>query len=161
AALFVVAWIVYAAVQVVRARQEAQNGIDELQTVRSSLTIESVSDGRDLERLAHANEHFRAAHRESRSFALTPMRVLPVVGRQIRSVDALSHAATDVTTIAQHRLSQARELLARGEVHGAQRVTFARDIGQLAHDSRADLADVNLGPSKGLVGPLAHARSRF
>jgi hypothetical protein len=160
-ALFVVLWIIYAAVQVVRARQEAQTGIDQLESIRSSLTIETVSNGQDLDRLADANAHFSAANHASRSFALTPMRVLPVVGRQIHSVDALSHAAADVTAIAQHRLSQARELLDRGEVHGEQRVEFVRDIGQLARDSGVDLAGLDLGPSSGLTGPLARAHDRF
>ena len=92
---------------------------------------------------------------------LAPLRILPVVGRQIRSVDALTAAASDVTTIAEARLSEARDLLASAHVDAPERVTFVRNIGRLGRDTDADLAGVHLGPSNGLVGPLAHARDRF
>jgi hypothetical protein len=160
-AVLVACWLAFAAVQLVRARHEALTGINRLETLRANLSVGSVSSGSDLDDLQRANTHFRAANHHARSPALMPLRVLPVVGRQIRSVDALSEAASEVTTIAEARLSQARQLLARGRIAAPQRVAFVDDIGQLGRDAGADLADVHLGPSAGLVGPLAHARDRF
>ena len=106
----------FATLQLVHARQEALTGIDGLETLRASMTVESVNRGDDLAGLERANAHFQAAHERSQSVALFPLRVVPVVGRQIRSIDALTRAATDVTSIAEARLDQARELLSNAHV---------------------------------------------
>ena len=159
--LLVLVWVAFAALQLAKARQEAVTGINGLESLRASMTVESVNRGSDLAGLRQANAHFRAANNRTRSPALAPLRILPVVGRQIRSVDALTAAASDVTTIAEARLSEARALLASAHVDAPERVTFVRNIGRLGQDTDTDLAGVHLGPANGLVGPLAHARDRF
>ena len=102
--LLLLVWVAFAALQLAKARQEAVTGINGLESLRASMTVESVNRGSDLAGLRRANAHFRAANNRTRSPALAPLRILPVVGRQIRSVDALTAAASDVTTIAEARL---------------------------------------------------------
>jgi hypothetical protein len=155
------AWLAFAALQLVHARREALTGIDQLEALRSTMSVDSIDRGDDTAGLTRANAHFRRAHAHTKSAALTPLRALPVVGRQIRSVDALTNAATDVTAIAAARLEDARALLETAPVDRAGRVPFVQRIGALAQRADGDLATVQLGPDDGLVGPLRHARDRF
>src|SRR5262245_56242442 len=151
AGLVVAAWLVFAALQVKEAREEALAGIRQIESLQASLTVDSIGEGTELASLRDARVHFRNAERRADHPLLLPARILPVVGRQVRSASALADAAGDVTEIAERRFEAGRALLDRRQVDRAERVDYVTDIAALAEATRAELADIDLGPDDRLV----------
>lgn len=154
-------WAAYAGVQLLQARKDAQAGIDQLERLRSTMSPDTLLEGDDLGTLRTAKARFDAANGHATNPALAPMRLLPFVGRQVRSVDKLTGAASDVSDIAVRRITAARSVVDTTSVATAQRVALVSQMAQIASDADGDLADVDLGPSRGLVGPLDRAHRRF
>jgi hypothetical protein len=144
-----------------QARSEAQAGIDKLERLRSTMTPDTLLAGDDLASLGAAKADFDSANAHATNPALVPLRVVPFVGRQVRSVDKLTAAAADVSDIAVAQISAAREVVDTTSVSTPQRVGLVARMRQIATDAESDLAGVDLGPSDGLVGPLDRARRRF
>jgi hypothetical protein len=155
------AWTVFAAVQLLQARQDAQAGIERLERLRDTMTPDSLLAGDDLETLRAAEARFASAHGHATHPVLAPVRILPVVGRQVRSVDSLTAAATDVSDVAIEKIASARRLVDTTTTAPAERVAIVTELTTLASDADAELADVDLGPSNGLIGPLQRAHRRF
>ena len=154
-------WVAYAGVQLLHARKDAQVGIDKLERLRSTMSPDTLLEGDDIGTLQAAKAQFDAANGHATNPALVPMRVLPFVGRQVRSVDKLTAAASDVSDIAVRQIAAARSVVDTTSVASAQRVALVSQMAQIASDAAGDLADVDLGPSHGLVGPLDRAHRRF
>ena len=154
-------WVAYAGVQLLQARRDAQAGIDRLERLRSTMSPDTILEGDDLDELEAAGAQFDSAHGHATNPALMPMRVLPFVGRQVRSVDKLTGAAADVSDIAVEQISAARSVVDTTTGATPQRIALVAQMGQVASDAESDLERVDLGPSDGLVGPLDRARRRF
>jgi Protein of unknown function (DUF4012) len=155
------AWVAYAAVELVHARREAQAGIDRLEALRDTMTPESLLAGDDLDALRDARSSFASAHDHATNPALVPMRFVPFVGRQVRSVDALTGAADDVSGVAIEKITAARTLVDSTDTAPPQRVAIVTDLSRIAGDAHTDLEAIDLGPREGLVGPLSRAHRRF
>ena len=154
-------WVAYAGVQLLHARKDAQVGIDKLERLRSTMSPDTLLEGDDVGTLKAAKAQFDAANRHATNPALIPMRVLPFVGRQVRSVDKLTAAASDVSDIAVRQIAAARSVVDTTSVASAQRVALVSQMARIASDAAGDLADVDLGPSHALVAPLDRAHRRF
>jgi Protein of unknown function (DUF4012) len=154
-------WVAYAGVQLLHARKDAQVGIDKLERLRSTMSPDTLLEGDDVGTLKAAKAQFDSANRHATNPALIPMRVLPFVGRQVRSVDKLTAAASDVSDIAVRQIAAARSVVDTTSVASAQRVALVSQLARIASDAGGDLADVDLGPSHGLVAPLDRAHRRF
>ena len=86
--MVVVLWVVAAALLLVSAARSLQHGRDKATTALHSLDASNVLDDNQSARLAAAAKDLRHAHHALHNPLLTPVRLLPVVGRQLRSVDA-------------------------------------------------------------------------
>jgi hypothetical protein len=155
-----VAWGVIAALKMNHARVRTQAGIDQLQQARDVLSPTGLVKGEGIDQLRAAETDFSSARRDIRSPFLTPLRWLPVVGRQVRSVDAMTGAAAQVVNAGVDAIEGARTAL-RSPAHGHERVVIVQKLGVISDTAYRKITSVDLGPSKALIGPLQHARARF
>jgi Protein of unknown function (DUF4012) len=154
------AWGAFAAVAVVRARSDTRAGIDTLQRVQTDLSPGELLRGKGVDQLRIAGADFRRARHRVRSPFLFPLRIVPVLGRQVESVDTLTGSAARVVGIGIEAIDGARAAVDAGHPVGAARVTLVNRIASIADRSAEQVRAVDLGPTH-LFGPLEQARSRF
>lgn len=159
--LLLLAWGAFAGYALLSANRDIRRGMTAIDRARGGADASAVVEGRLIPDLRLAGDRFEAAHRRVASPLLWPMRVVPVAGRQLRSVIALSDAATDITKVAIAGMSEAQPVLAEPRTSNTARATSARRLGELAAQAEAELAGLRLGPREGLVAPLARARNRL
>src|SRR5215211_2297057 len=99
-ALVLLAWGVAVAVILRGAVADLEAGRDAATDARDGLDFEAIADRTPLGPLREASRHFADADEATSSLLLAPVKFLPVVGRQLRSVEALSGAAADATATA-------------------------------------------------------------
>ncbi|MFN8037010.1 MAG: DUF4012 domain-containing protein [Acidimicrobiia bacterium] len=157
----VVGWLAVAGLQLLAARRAAVRGIDRLEAFKRTLSPAELIRGHGLDELRRAERDFASAGDDLGSPFVAPLRYLPVLGRQVRSVDALTHSARHVIGAGTTAVTDARR-----EIHGRQssgpgRVAIVERLGGIAARTSLRLRSVDLGPSEALVGPVARARDRF
>lgn len=160
-AVVVIAWCAVATFQLVQARRHAQRGLDELESVKDDLGPAQLIRGQGLGRMQAAEAEFNQAANAGDSFLLKPFFVLPVIGRQVRSVSALTSSAAKVVRVGTDAMSESTKKLNRPTVAGPDRVALVRDLGDVAAKARGQLRHVDLGPGQALFGPLQDARTKF
>ncbi len=155
------AWLALAGLSLLAANRDVRRGLTAVDGVRARADAAAIVDGRLLPGMRAARSHFAAAHRWAGGPLLAPARVLPVVGRQIRSVNALLGAATTVSDVAIAGMTDAQPVLAHPGADNAARAASARRLGDVAARAGTRLAHLELGPRLGLLAPLARARNRL
>jgi hypothetical protein len=153
-------WGAFVAVALVRARSDTRDGIDALQRVQNELTPQELLRGGGVDQLRVAGADFRRARKRVRSPFVVPLRILPVIGRQIASVDTLTGSAARVVDIGVEAIDEARAAVDAGHPVGAARVALVKHIAAIADRSSGQLRSVDLGPTH-LIGPLESARTKF
>lgn len=156
----VVAWGAAAAVLLWQSRSDVRSGVDALEVARDELSPADLVEGVGIDTLDDAQGSFASARDRVRSPWISPLRVLPVVGRQIRAVDAMSDAAADVVGTGVVSIEEAQAELERDPT-ASERVDVMRAISGIAEAARVELETADLGPDEALVGPLARARDEF
>ncbi|AKL73969.1 Protein of unknown function (DUF4012) [Actinobacteria bacterium IMCC26256] len=159
--VFMLCWIAGAAANLLSARSKAQAGITRLESAQGSLSAADVLRGEGLVEIRAANRDFTSAAHSSGSFFLAPFEVLPIIGRQLHSVQALAAAAASITQIGAGVTESAQRAVAVPAVGGPERVALVESLGKIAERASTDLNRVDLGPGNALVSPLAKARTRF
>jgi hypothetical protein len=160
-AVVVVAWVAIAVAGLLVARSRAQAGIDRLESARRTLHAADILRGDGLDALRGAHRDFADADGASGWAITAPLRVLPVVGRQVRSVHALAGAAAQVTAVGAQATAQAQRAVERPATSGPERLALIDRLAAIGTAARSDLTGIDLGPSKALLGPLADGRARF
>ena len=155
------AWVLGAGIALLSAHGEVRRGLKVVDAARKEADAAAVVEGRLLPELRAARSHFAKAHSRVGSPLLAPARVLPFVGRQLRSVSALSAAATTVADVAIAGMNDAQPILAEPGGSNAARAASARRLGQLADHADTRLQGLRLGPRVGLLTTLAKARNRL
>lgn len=172
-AVLVVVWLGAATWRLLEAQVAAQDGLDALEEVRGSATgdlsrfIDSIGDGDAaagravVDPLRLAADEFSTAGDRVDSPVVAPLKLLPFVGRQVRSVSALSAAAA-TTSAAAADAYEALEREADAPVTTPEeRLASIERTTALLDDLSDEVVGLDLGPDTGLVGPLADARDRF
>jgi|GEM_PF-500879 len=161
----VVAYGVYAAVRLVDAERSLHAGIAEVDGLRNTLSATDLSDPATVRATAatlrQATADFDGAHAAIDSPLFGPITVVPYVGRQLQSVDALSGTAGTIGGAAAQALDDVDGFLSQSHPSPADRArtaaALATSLGSLA--SAVDHA--NLGPSEALLPALANGRNAF
>jgi hypothetical protein len=156
-----VAWFAVVAFALLSANREIRKGLKVVDSARGRADASAVVEGRLLPELRTARSHFASAHSRVDGPLLAPVRIMPVVGRQLRSVSALSGAATSVADVAISGMTDAQPVLDEPGGSNALRAASARRLGELAARAEARLGHMDLGPRVGLVSTLARARNRL
>ncbi len=157
----VVVWSAFAALQLIQARRHAQKGLDRLESAQHDLGPAQLIRGEGLGRMKAAQDEFDQAASAGDSFALKPFTVLPFVGRQVRSVSALTSSAAKVVDVGVSTMQASVERLKKPTTAGPDRVALVNELGAIASKARVQLRGLDLGPSEALLGPLAKARTKF
>ncbi|HEX2193250.1 MAG TPA: DUF4012 domain-containing protein [Acidimicrobiales bacterium] len=132
-------------------------GRDAIDSVRAAEAADFI-EGRPLPDLRRARRHLLDADERLRGPLLAPVRAMPVVGRQLRSLATVSRAAAAVAGTGVTSLTRAREVIGDGDVEGRASGLVALELSAVAADTRGELQGLDLGPARGLLGPVADAR---
>jgi Protein of unknown function (DUF4012) len=152
-------WAVAAVVDVVVAADHIHHGEAAVQSARQGLSADAILSGAPVTSLRSAQSSFSSAHGLLSSPLLWPVDVLPVAGRQLRSVQDLSGAAEQVAHTGIGAVGQSQSLLRLPHSAGPERVAVLQQLATLAASTHRSLAGVDLGPIQGLIGPLQHERN--
>jgi hypothetical protein len=158
-ALAALIWAGFAAFSLFRLATDLRVGRDAAARAREHLGPEQVADLEPLGDLRVAATRLEAADERASGVALLPLRIVPVVGRQLRAVDALAAASATVARAGVDAVERAGVLFDDPAGEGAARVEQVRALSSVVDDLAAALDDIDdLGPTRGLVGPLGDAR---
>jgi hypothetical protein len=152
-------WLVAVGATLLGARASSSEAIDELERARRAMARGEFE--RAERALVRAEEGLGDAKGSLGAPWMAPLRLLPVAGRQVESAQALSGAGRDAARVALDALFSVRAGLESGVGPGPGRASFLRDVADVARSSRARLVALDLGPDRGLLGPLADARERL
>ncbi|MDQ3569415.1 MAG: DUF4012 domain-containing protein [Actinomycetota bacterium] len=151
-------WLVVVGLVLVWARSDATKGLSMVEEARAKSSPRDLLEGRATEPLVGARASFRSSNSLLGSPVLWPLRVLPVVGRQLRSGQALTEAAAEISTVGVDAFAEARQSLSKPHATGPERLLLLRELARLSSHAEGRLATVDLGPGEALVGPLASKR---
>ncbi|MDQ3574067.1 MAG: DUF4012 domain-containing protein, partial [Actinomycetota bacterium] len=152
------AWLVVVGLVLVWARSDATRGLAMVEQARARSSPRDLLDGRATEPLVGARASFQSSNRLLGSPVLWPLRLLPVVGRQLRSGQALTEAAAQVSTVGVDAFAEARQVLSKPHATGPERLVLLREVARLSSHAEGRLATVDLGPGEALVGTLDSKR---
>ncbi len=155
------AWIVAAAVVLIIGLVDASHGISEVQKAKGHLSASELVSQGPVSDLRVARGDFASAQGLLNSPLLAPFEVLPVIGRQLRSVQDLSTAAETTTRIGIQAMDSVRAVLDQPHRGGPDRVSTLRRLSSLASSTEAQLARIDTGPSNALFAPIATRRTDF
>lgn len=158
ALLVVFAWSALAAALLAGAAADARGAKEELEAARARFGTDELVEGEGLAALERAQEGFASAEARSGSLPLAPVGLLPVVGRQVRSLHALSGAGAEVLEVAVDAAGDVAALR-EGVLEAHERVTAVEELRATVAQAGDRLRSVRLGPDEALVTPLAEARA--
>jgi hypothetical protein len=155
AAGLVLLWAGLVLATLASAASDVRSGRDVLKRVRREDRISNVLNGSVGGDLRSAERRLaRAEHRLSNPILL-PLSVLPVVGRQLDSLESLAKAGNELAAAGAEGVSEADRIVHRPLGSPADRLVLIREVGDLAARTRRRLDAISLGPREGLVSPLA------
>jgi hypothetical protein len=152
-------WLAVCAALLLSAGREAQDGRDLLTQARDTLSRRDFLSGEAEPALRTAQSRFSDAEAKAGSWVVYPLRVVPVLGRQVRSLEALSRAGAELLEVGADGVEEISATLERGLPTGPGRTVVLRDLAALTERTAARISTVDLGPSDALVGELADARA--
>ena len=159
--LLVTVWAVFAGWSLVRGSLDLLAGKRALDAARAHAQVADLVEGRPVDDLRHAHARLGDAHRRLGAPVLAPVRVVPVVGRQVRSLSAMAGATATLAEAGATGVGQAAGIVKGGAITGAERAAAARQLAHVAAETLARVEDLDLGPSEGLVAPLAERRAEL
>ena len=108
-----------------------------MQSARQGLSADGILSGAPVGSLRSAESSFSTAHGLLSSPLLWPVDVLPVAGRQLRSVQDLSGAAEQVARTGITTVGRSQALLRLPHAAGPDRVAALQQLASLAASTHA------------------------
>ncbi|MDQ3980199.1 MAG: DUF4012 domain-containing protein, partial [Actinomycetota bacterium] len=152
-------WLVCCLVQLALAYGAARQGTRDAQGARRSINSTGFHKSQAEVQMEQARHSLQRAHRHASSPLLAPLRVVPVVGRQLRSFTELTDAAARVAGVASVTAEAVDGIARNARPTGPERIATLRVLADRAVRAEAALGQVRLGPRNGLVEPLRYYRS--
>jgi len=154
-------WLVAAALLLLDAKRSIDAGVTQLEAARDRLSPGDLVSGDGRAALELAEDEFERASSNASSPLLAPIKLVPFVGQQVRSVDAQTEAAADVVAIGEQAMREAETQFEENRQTGPARVALMDEVAQIAADAEEQMRSVELGPDFFLVGPVGDARTEF
>jgi hypothetical protein len=155
------AWAAAGVFMLARAASDIRAGTAAINRARTHAELVDLAAGTPVADVRAAQVSFERAHGRATSPLLLPVRLVPVIGRQLESVAALSGAASDVGQVILDTMLQGQQLLERTPTNHPERVALVQRLSVIAGDAGRRLDAVDLGPDIGLFGRLADARDQL
>ncbi len=159
-AILICAWLGWDAWQLKQAHDDIQRGRVAGRLVQGA-GYEVILDGPGRAALAEARASFDAAADRLDSAALMPLRVVPVLGRQLRTSSALSGSVATALAAGASALDRLDAALDAALPSGPARPAALRRASVIAGDLGDELTSLDLGEAHGLIGRLADARAEL
>jgi hypothetical protein len=158
----VLAWLLWLGVHLVFAAVDIRAGVDAAEAARAKASAPSdIASGRPLADLRRARQRFDRAHQRLTARPWVPIRTLPFLGRQLRSLSSLAGAAAQVADVGASGIADVGRLLEGQPPTGAARAELVRELAEVAGEADRRLASVGLGPRRALLRPLASRRNEL
>jgi hypothetical protein len=157
----ILAWGALLGARTWSAYQHDRRGLASLDQVKADLGPGQLTSPGSVQLLDAARAEFGAAQSDLSSPLFSPITVVPVIGRQFRSVRALSTAAGTVSAVGATFLTRVHGVLDQPNGAGPQRVASLHQLSVIAASARSQLNQVDTGPSQALVAPLASKHNEF
>ena len=154
-----VAWLAFVTVTLVLARGDLRAGLRSVDEAKRNSSPSDLAEGRPIPDLLLAAERFSEGRDRLSQPVLVPARMVPLLGRQLRSVRALSTAAAHIADTGAGAVADVERILSTADPPAGERAALVRRLRDLAAGTERRLDGVGLGPTWGLVPPLAHARA--
>ncbi len=161
AVVVLVAWGAVVAAHVWSAYRHDQRGLAELTTVRANLDPTTATASSTEASLRSAAAEFSSADASLTGPLVAPATWIPVLGRQLRSAQSLSHAAEQVSTVGATFLGQVHAVLDQPHGAGPERVASLQRLAVLSLAASRQLDAIDTGPGNALVAPLARKHDQF
>ncbi len=155
------AWGAVSTKTLLDAKAAVDRGLDELRAAQADLGATDLLEGEGRDRFVAAQAHFATASDRASSPLLKPWKVVPFVGRQVRSVEAMTNAADRTLSVGIDALDETQVVIEEVEPAGRGRITLLRRLGAIAERAELELETIDLGPDRNLYGPLQDARDQF
>ena len=159
--VIVLAWAAAAAASLLRARSDLEAGLASVRRAQKLTSPADLVDGRPQGDLREAARSFDRGHDRLASPVVAPLKLLPVLGRQLRSATALADTAARVSAVGSDAVADAQRALRLPHETGPERVALLRELGEVARRAAVRLDDLDLGPRKALIGTLAERRAEL
>ena len=160
-ATLVLVWLLAAAWMLLDAKSALDHGRTSLASVRNGATPASLLDPETNTGLDAASQDFAHARSRLRSPVLTPLRVLPVIGRHVRAGDRVASSSLAATALASHAVRDLQELSERDLGAGPQRIEVLKDLTSVIDRTREGLERLDPGSPDDLAGPLGDAVAKL
>jgi hypothetical protein len=157
----IVVWLALVALHLVEADHHLRVGITDAGRAKDELSLANLTTAGPDSTLAAAATAFHDAHNETDSWWMAPLRILPIVGTQLRSVDALSAAAGTVASAGEAALEDFHQLVVRPHTTPTERAGLVTGLANELGVLRKQVDSVTLGPLHGLISPLVRDRDKF
>jgi hypothetical protein len=152
--LLIAGWTLFCAGQLALAYRDARRGLQATTSARHEMAAGSLDEKQAADRLEGASRAFDRARRRSSSPALLPLRVVPVLGRQLASLRDLASVAAHVTEVAATSAEQVGGALGDALPATDHRVALLRLLADRATTVDKALGEVRFPGGDGLVLPL-------
>ena len=159
-AVTVALWLSVVTIQVALAAADAQSGRVVVKDAELSLGAGALAGGTAEAVLERARATFASAHARLSNPVVRPARLLPVLGRQLRSFTTLAGTSARVAEVGATTAASTRQALEVATGSGRERVTALRQLSTIAGQAEADLAGLDLGPAEHLLPSLARDRTQ-
>lgn len=147
-------WALFCGAQLALAYRDGQGGMHQAAAARRVMELADFDEAQAEAQLDRARSSFRRAHRRASSPVLAPLRVVPVLGRQLRSFADLTHSAARVAGVAAAGVEALGAVLDGAPLSGPDRVTTLRLLADRAATADTALGDVRVRGGDGLLAPL-------
>jgi hypothetical protein len=161
AVALVVLWLVSSAAVLALGLVHATHGMSDVQDAKDHLSASDVVSRSAAEPLRAAGREFDSADGLLHSPLLAPLDILPVIGRQLRSVQDLSSASGQVANIGASAIDRAHAVLEASHSSGPARVGELQKLAKLAATTDRALGKIDTGPANALLSPLASKHNTF
>jgi hypothetical protein len=152
-----VVWLAAVAWTLLAARSATVAGKAELDRVRSGASTETLLDPATRRSLDRAEADLARARAKLRSPLVSPLRLVPVVGRHLRAADRVVGTARGSAAVASKAVAELHVLSDRPFGAGPERVRALEDLAAIADRADAALGRLDPGSSAHLVSPLGKA----
>ena len=159
----VLAWLGISAVLLALAAADAREAEQSLRRLQGSTSGADLLRGDAGEELASARDDLTSASRKAHLPVITPLRVLPFVGRQVTAFQEMLGASSGVLDVGVEALGSTREQLGGELPQGGARVELMESLEGVLDVALEELLGEaeGMGGGDGLIQPLADAHDEL